>query len=119
MTLRLTYGPWGETLAELRQAARDAEGAGAQVLWLPEMHRRATITAAAEEQATAAQEISASVQHASVSVADVTGSVTDVSGAAEETGRSASELLSAAQRLEESTNKLSSRVEDFTHGLKA
>ena len=79
----------------------------------------ATITAAAEEQATAAQEISASVQHASVSVADVTGSVTDVSGAAEETGRSASELLSAAQRLEESTNQLSSMVEDFTHGLKA
>jgi len=45
--LRITYGPWGETLAELAAAARSAEQAGAAVVWAPEMHRSATITAAA------------------------------------------------------------------------
>ena len=45
--LRLTYGPWGETLAELVDAAAAAEAAGAQVVWAPEMHRSATVTAAA------------------------------------------------------------------------
>ncbi len=44
---RLTYGPWGETMAELVAAARAAESAGAQVVWAPEMHRSATVTAAA------------------------------------------------------------------------
>lgn len=52
MTLRLTYGPWGETLAEMCQAARDAEAAGAEVVWFPEMHRSATVAAAAAAQAT-------------------------------------------------------------------
>lgn len=52
MTLRLTYGPWGETLAELTQAARAAEEAGAEVVWVPEMHRSATISAAALATAT-------------------------------------------------------------------
>ncbi len=47
MTLRITYGPWGETLAELVSAAREAEQAGAEVVWVPEMHRSATISAAA------------------------------------------------------------------------
>jgi probable F420-dependent oxidoreductase len=47
MTLRITFGPWGQTLDELVQAARDAEAAGAEVVWAPEMHRSATITAAA------------------------------------------------------------------------
>jgi probable F420-dependent oxidoreductase len=47
MTLRITYGPWGETMAELVAAGRDAEAAGAQVLWLPELHRSATVSAAA------------------------------------------------------------------------
>lgn len=46
MTLRLAYGPWGETLEELLQACRDAEEAGAAALWFPEMHRSATVTAA-------------------------------------------------------------------------
>ncbi len=45
--LRITYGPWGETLAELVDAAAAAEAAGAEVVWAPEMHRSATITAAA------------------------------------------------------------------------
>ncbi|MBB5078929.1 LLM class flavin-dependent oxidoreductase [Nonomuraea endophytica] len=45
--MRITYGPWGETLAELAEAARAAEEAGAEVVWLPELHRSATVTAAA------------------------------------------------------------------------
>ena len=47
MTLRFTYAPWGETLAELVDAARAAEAAGAEVVWVPELHRSATVTAAA------------------------------------------------------------------------
>ncbi len=47
MSLRITYGPWGETLAELVAAGRAAEDAGAEVLWVPELHRSATVTAAA------------------------------------------------------------------------
>ncbi len=78
----------------------------------------ATITAAAEEQATAAHEISASVQHASVSVSEVTGSIGDVSTAAEETGRSASEMLSRSQQLEESSGRVSAIVEEFARSLK-
>ncbi|MFY1694682.1 MULTISPECIES: LLM class flavin-dependent oxidoreductase [unclassified Solwaraspora] len=47
MSLRLTYQPWGETLAELAAAGRRAEQAGAEVLWVSELHRSATGTAAA------------------------------------------------------------------------
>jgi probable F420-dependent oxidoreductase len=47
VTLRLTYAPWGETLAEMVDAARAAEAAGAEVVWAPELHRSATVTAAA------------------------------------------------------------------------
>lgn len=61
MTLRLTYGPWGETLAELCQAARDAEAAGAEVVWFPEMHRSATVAAAAAAQATSTAGIGTAV----------------------------------------------------------
>ncbi|MDL4772517.1 MULTISPECIES: LLM class flavin-dependent oxidoreductase [Thermomonosporaceae] len=45
--MRITYGPWGETLDELVAAGRAAEDAGAEALWLPELHRSATISAAA------------------------------------------------------------------------
>ncbi|MFI6318253.1 LLM class flavin-dependent oxidoreductase [Nonomuraea sp. NPDC050556] len=45
--MRITYGPWGETLAELAEAASAAERAGAEVVWVPELHRSATVTAAA------------------------------------------------------------------------
>lgn len=45
--MRLTYQPWGETLAELADAGRRAERAGAEVLWVSELHRSATGTAAA------------------------------------------------------------------------
>ena len=45
--LRLTFAPWGESLAEVVEVSRQAEAAGAEVVWAPEMHRSATITAAA------------------------------------------------------------------------
>jgi probable F420-dependent oxidoreductase len=45
--LRITYQPWGETLAELVDAGRRAEEAGAETLWVSELHRSATGTAAA------------------------------------------------------------------------
>ncbi|MEU5882488.1 LLM class flavin-dependent oxidoreductase [Spirillospora sp. NPDC047279] len=45
--MRITYGPWGETLGELIDAAGRAEAAGAEVVWVPELHRSATVAAAA------------------------------------------------------------------------
>ncbi len=50
--MRITFGPWGETLAEVGEAARAAEDAGAEVVWLPELHRSATVSAAAVAHAT-------------------------------------------------------------------
>ncbi len=44
--MKITYGPWGETLTELLDVARRAEQAGAEVLWVPELHRSATVAAA-------------------------------------------------------------------------
>lgn len=61
MTLRVTYGPWGETLEEMRQASRAAEAAGAEVVWFPEMHRSATVTAATVAQATTTVGIGTSI----------------------------------------------------------
>lgn len=45
--LKITFGPWGETLEELVAAGRAAEEAGATTLWVPELHRSATVSAAA------------------------------------------------------------------------
>ncbi|WP_027343184.1 LLM class flavin-dependent oxidoreductase [Hamadaea tsunoensis] len=45
--MRLDFQPWGETLAELSDAARRAEAAGAGVVWVPELHRSAIVAAAA------------------------------------------------------------------------
>lgn len=45
--MQITYAPWGETLAELADAAARAEQAGAVALWAPELHRSATLSAAA------------------------------------------------------------------------
>ncbi len=45
--LRITYQPWGETLAELADAGRRAEQAGASGLWANEMHRSGPGTIAA------------------------------------------------------------------------
>jgi len=50
--LRVTFGPWGRTLAELAEAAASAERAGAQVVWAPELHRSATVSVAAMARAT-------------------------------------------------------------------
>ncbi len=50
--MRITFGPWGETLAEVAEAGRAAEAAGAEVAWLPELHRSATVSAAALAQST-------------------------------------------------------------------
>ncbi len=47
MTMRITFAPWGETLAELADASARAERAGAEAIWVPELHRSATVTAAA------------------------------------------------------------------------
>lgn len=58
---RITYGPWGETLAELIEASVAAERAGAQVLWFPELHRSATVTAAAVAQATTTARIGTAI----------------------------------------------------------
>ncbi|MCX5009054.1 LLM class flavin-dependent oxidoreductase [Streptomyces sp. NBC_00638] len=44
---RIGYAPWGETLEELVAAGRAAREAGADTLWAGELHRSATITAAA------------------------------------------------------------------------
>ncbi|MBW6434359.1 LLM class flavin-dependent oxidoreductase [Actinoplanes hulinensis] len=45
--MRLDVQPWGETMAELVSAARAAESAGAGVVWAPELHRSAFVTASA------------------------------------------------------------------------
>lgn len=50
--MRITFQPWGETLAELVDAGRRAEEAGAEVLWVSEMHRSAMVTATALAQGT-------------------------------------------------------------------
>ncbi|MEV0134499.1 LLM class flavin-dependent oxidoreductase [Dactylosporangium sp. NPDC050688] len=41
------FQPWGETLQEQLAAAARAEAAGAAVVWAPELHRSAPVTAAA------------------------------------------------------------------------
>ena len=50
--MRISYAPWGQTLEEFLDAARRAERAGAEVLWVQELHRSATIQAAALASAT-------------------------------------------------------------------
>ncbi|GAA0467714.1 luciferase-like protein [Actinoplanes capillaceus] len=45
--MRLDVQPWGETMAGLVSAARAAETAGAGVVWAPELHRSAFVTASA------------------------------------------------------------------------
>jgi probable F420-dependent oxidoreductase len=52
MAMKITYGPWGQSLGEMAEAARAAEQAGAETVWAPEMHRSATISAAALATAT-------------------------------------------------------------------
>ncbi|WP_405902396.1 LLM class flavin-dependent oxidoreductase [Streptomyces sp. NBC_00656] len=58
---RLGYAPWGEDLAELTAAGRAAEEAGADTLWASELHRSATVTAAALACATSTARIGTAV----------------------------------------------------------
>lgn len=62
MSLRITYQPWGESLAELVEAGRRAEQAGAEVLWVSELHRSATGTAAALAAGTERARVGTSIQ---------------------------------------------------------
>ena len=41
--MRVSLGPWGESIAELVAAARTAEDGGFETVWFPELHRSATI----------------------------------------------------------------------------
>ncbi|MEV4678326.1 MULTISPECIES: LLM class flavin-dependent oxidoreductase [Actinomadura] len=59
--MRITYGPWGETLAEMVAAARAAEEAGAEALWVPELHRSATVSAAAVAAGTARAQVGTAI----------------------------------------------------------
>lgn len=59
--LRITYGPWGETLGELADAARAAEAAGADAVWVPELHRSAPVSAAAVAQATSTTRVGTAI----------------------------------------------------------
>jgi probable F420-dependent oxidoreductase len=52
VTLRLTIGPWGATLAEQVEAARAAEAGGFEIAWVAELHRSAFVPTAAIAQAT-------------------------------------------------------------------
>ena len=59
--MRITFAPWGETLAEMADASARAEAAGAEVIWAPELHRSATITAAALAHATSTAQIGTAI----------------------------------------------------------
>jgi len=50
--MRVSFQPWGRSLDELIVAARAAEDAGADTVWLPELHRSSTVSAAAVGAAT-------------------------------------------------------------------
>ncbi|WP_106398858.1 LLM class flavin-dependent oxidoreductase [Actinocorallia populi] len=58
---RITFGPWGETLEELVAAGRAAEEAGATTLWVPELHRSATVSAAALAQGTSTARVGTAI----------------------------------------------------------
>lgn len=47
MMPRLAFGPWGESMSELRAAAADAESQGADSVWVSELQRTAFVQAAA------------------------------------------------------------------------
>ncbi|WP_190814515.1 LLM class flavin-dependent oxidoreductase [Saccharopolyspora pogona] len=100
MTLRITYGPWGETLAELEEATLAAERVGATVAWFPELHRSATVTAAAAAAATSEIGIGTAIALAFVRSPLITAlealDIDDLSG-----GRFRLGLGSGVQRLNE------------------
>lgn len=62
----LGVAPWGETLAELVDAGRHAEAAGATTVWVPEMHRSASIALAAMAQTTSSARVGSAIMLAFV-----------------------------------------------------
>ena len=50
--MKVSLGPWGESIDELQAAAADAEDAGFATVWLSELHRSAFVPAAALAAAT-------------------------------------------------------------------
>jgi probable F420-dependent oxidoreductase len=50
--VELSYAPWGESIAELTEAARAAEAAGFANVWVSELHRSAFVPSAALANAT-------------------------------------------------------------------
>jgi alkanesulfonate monooxygenase SsuD/methylene tetrahydromethanopterin reductase-like flavin-dependent oxidoreductase (luciferase family) len=61
VTLKIGFAPWGETIDELVEASRGAEAAGADVIWVSELHRSATVVAAAIAQATTQAKVATGV----------------------------------------------------------
>lgn len=59
--MRVTFAPWGETLDEMADVSRRAEAAGAEVLWVQELHRTASISAAAIAAATERAQIGTAI----------------------------------------------------------
>lgn len=55
--MRITFQPWGESMAELLDVSRRAEAAGAETIWVQELHRSATVTAAAVAGATSTAKV--------------------------------------------------------------
>lgn len=50
--MKLTLAPWGATIGEVAEVSAKAEAAGADAVWVPELHRSATVTLAAVAAAT-------------------------------------------------------------------
>ncbi len=75
------------------------------------------ITSEADQQQEATREIAVSIASANDSVVQVTENMEEVTGAAEETGQAAQEMLDAAKHLEETTQSLSSFVNEFLQKL--
>lgn len=55
--MRITFQPWGESMEELLDVSRRAEAAGAETIWVQELHRSATVTAAAVAGATSTAKV--------------------------------------------------------------
>src|SRR5204862_215552 len=60
---KLAFGPWGESMPELRAVASDADARGADSLWVSEMHRSAFIQAAAIATSTTRAPIGTALAH--------------------------------------------------------
>lgn len=66
MSLRLTFGPWGETVQEQVDAAVAAEDAGFDAVWVSELHRSAFVPATAMATATSRAQVGTGIAWAFV-----------------------------------------------------